>query len=161
MMMTVSNARTRTRLGDVLARHQIVVDIHAEAQQIKIGADLQHGQRDPADQADGRKRQDLAEGIRGIGGDRRRRQADGKRDDEEGQSGGILGRVKNGAKIGGPAAQQTPQADQDRGVEQPRHGQRDDDDEERYRPSRREGEGAAQARQFGLQIMRDVLPHYP
>ena len=57
----VEHAHHDAYLRDVLARQEIVFNVDAEIEQIKIGGDLQNRQCDPAEHADGCERQQARE----------------------------------------------------------------------------------------------------
>ena len=51
----VGGAQQHAHLRDVLARQQVVVDVEPELPQVKIGGDIERGDRRPADQPDHRR----------------------------------------------------------------------------------------------------------
>ena len=85
-------------LGHVLARQQIVREVEPKAPEIKIGADMQRGQRDPAEQANGHQAEQSGENVCRLAGERRRRQRDRERHQQQASRVGPFGRGKDSAE---------------------------------------------------------------
>ena len=84
----------------MLARQQVVREVEPETAEIKIGADMQRGQRDPAEQANGHQAEQSGEDVCRLACERRRRQRDGERDKQQAEPRRPFGRGEDGAQEG-------------------------------------------------------------
>lgn len=79
----MSSARSNTRTWVTCLRaSKVIFDVNAEIKEVKVSADVKDGERDPAEQANGRQCQYAHEHDLGVGSDGRGRQCNGKREEQ-------------------------------------------------------------------------------
>ena len=132
-------------LRHVLARQQVVRDVELKTPEIKIGADMQRRQRDPAEQANGHQAEQSGENVCRLACERRRRQRDGERYKQQAKPRRPFGRGEDSAQEGLALAHESARQPEQGGMQQQRDDSRTNQDSGRQRPIRRRGQRHAES----------------
>ena len=139
------HAFQHVNLGDVLARHEVVGKIDPEAAEIKVGADMERGKRDPAEQTDRRQCEHAGKDFCRLGGERCQRQRDGQRDQQQAEPRRTFGRGEHGAQEALALAHDAPREPEQGGMQHQRDDGGADEDRGRDRPIGRRGQRDAES----------------
>jgi hypothetical protein len=159
VMSTITTSITPleyANLRDVLARQKIVLDVEPKAHQIKVGRDMQNGQRDPSKQTNGRQSEEPRQRARGVAGKRRCRQRHRQGHEQQRQPRRPLGGTKHRSQERLSLAYQSACSEKRGGMQQQRRYRSAGEARGRHRPIRGGGERHAE---LAFQVLDGGLPH--